>query len=61
MEHEIEIIFDDNLGEFVELFAIVGVIGPDVSGDFTCFKYFDYESCQGGKGAIGIFIVDDDC
>lgn len=54
-------IFDDNIDEIGQSFALVAQLGSDVPDSFTCFQkqIFDTE-CFGRCGATVITIVDND-
>ena len=52
---------DDNIDEFMQSFAVVAEIGPDVPDNFTCFqRQAGLQDCFGRHGATEIRIVDND-
>ena len=54
-------VFDDNINEADQNFALVAELGNDVPDNFTCFRrYFGDPECRGRRGAVDITIVDND-
>ena len=55
-------IFDDNLDEDEQSFALVAEIGPDVPDGLSCFQIPNaLTECRGRRGATKIRITDNDC
>ena len=58
---EILVLFDDDLDEDTQSFAIVAEIGADIPDEIACFHTFIGETeCHGRQGAAEIKIIDND-
>ena len=54
-------IFDDNIDEDEQSFAIVAEIGPDVPENISCFQIAEGPTiCHGRRGVTEIMITDND-
>ena len=54
-------IFDDDVDEDEQSFALVVEIGPDVPDGVSCFQISNDTECYGQRGATEIRIIDNDC
>ena len=54
-------IYEDNVNEIEQRFALVGMLGGEIPEEFACFQVtFGEAECRGRVGATGIRIRDND-